>query len=160
MKEVNALDIRNHLRAILEELEKSKEPVLVSKGRRVRAALITVEDFKRRFLGRQVEERKAELLRQIERSKKPSTNKKTSMEILRELRGYPESGLFRHPMTSSLAEKASSFVAIGLSGCDACYAALADEMDCTWLTFDAKAHVLLKGNISVNLDQNLPSDWN
>ncbi len=70
-----------------------------------------------------------------------------------------ETGLFRHPMTSSLVEHASSFAALGLTGYDACYAALAVEMRCAWLTFDAKAHRLLKGGISVNLNQKLPSDW-
>ena len=71
-----------------------------------------------------------------------------------------EGGLFRHPMTSALVEQAWSFVALGLTGYDACYAALADEMGCTWLTFDAKAHKLLKSRISMDLNRGLPSDWN
>ncbi len=90
MKEVNALDVRNHLGAILDDLEKTKEPVLVSKGRRVRAALITVEDFQQRFLDRQTEEKKAELLGRIKEARRPGTGAKTSLEILRELRGYPD----------------------------------------------------------------------
>ena len=90
MKTVSALEVRTHLGKILENLEKTKVPVLVSKGRRVRAALITIEEFQRRFLDRQTEERKAELLRRIEEARKPSISEKTSVEILRELRGYPD----------------------------------------------------------------------
>ena len=41
MKTVNALKIRNNLGEILDLLEKTKEPILVSKGREIRAVLIT-----------------------------------------------------------------------------------------------------------------------
>ena len=42
MKKVNALEIRNHLGAILDELEHDGEPILVSKGRRLRAAPLSL----------------------------------------------------------------------------------------------------------------------
>lgn len=58
MKTVNALKIRNHLGEILEELNKTGNPILVSKGRKVQAVLITPEQFKRRFLDYQAEEEK------------------------------------------------------------------------------------------------------
>jgi PHD/YefM family antitoxin component YafN of YafNO toxin-antitoxin module len=50
MKKVNALKIRNNLGEILDTLTKTKEPVMVSKGREIRAVLITPEQFKKRFL--------------------------------------------------------------------------------------------------------------
>ena len=89
MSGVNALEIRNHLGEILDRLEKTGEPVLVSKGRRVRAVLITPEDYEKRFLDRQVEERRLELLARIREMRRPPTTARQSLDVLRELRGYP-----------------------------------------------------------------------
>jgi PHD/YefM family antitoxin component YafN of YafNO toxin-antitoxin module len=88
MDTANALDIRNHLGEILDRLEKTGEPVLVSKGRQVRAVLITPEDFRRRFLDKQTEERRVELLDRIRSMRRPSTASRSSLDLLRELRGY------------------------------------------------------------------------
>jgi len=69
-------------------------------------------------------------------------------------------GIFRYPMTESLAFQASSFMDKGLTGYDACYAALAKELNGTWLTFDDKAHILIKGTgISHSLQRRLPKGW-
>lgn len=89
MDTVNALEVRNRLGEVLDRLEKTGEPVLVSKGRRVRAVLITPEDFQRRFLDRQVEERRIELLDRIRAMRRPSISPRSSLDHLRELRGYP-----------------------------------------------------------------------
>jgi prevent-host-death family protein len=88
MDTVNALEVRNRLGEVLDRLEKTGEPVLVSKGRRVRAVLITPEDFQRRFLDRQVEERRTQLLDQIRAMRRPSMSPRSSLDLLRELRGY------------------------------------------------------------------------
>jgi PHD/YefM family antitoxin component YafN of YafNO toxin-antitoxin module len=88
MKTVNALKIRNHLGEVLEELNKTGEPILVSKGRKIRAVLITPEQFKRRFLDYQAEEEKNRLLEVIKGSRAKRKGAKDSVEVLRELRGY------------------------------------------------------------------------
>ena len=49
METINALKIRNHLGEVLDLLAKKGEPILVSKGKKVRAVLITPEQFRRRF---------------------------------------------------------------------------------------------------------------
>ena len=51
-----------------------------------------------------------------------------------------EGGIFRHPMTEKLAAGAYRYTKIGLTGYDACYAALAQDFKGTWLTFDRLAH--------------------
>ncbi len=86
MKTVNALAVRNRLGEILEALERTGEPVLVSKGKRVRAALITIEDFQRRFLDKQAEERREELLARIRGLRRHRVGDRDSVEVLRELR--------------------------------------------------------------------------
>ena len=57
MEEVNALAVRNNLGAILDRLNDSGEPILVLKGRKLRAVLVTPEDFESRFLDYKVKDR-------------------------------------------------------------------------------------------------------
>ncbi|HOD72806.1 MAG: tRNA(fMet)-specific endonuclease VapC [Deltaproteobacteria bacterium ADurb.BinA179] len=69
-------------------------------------------------------------------------------------------GMFRQPMDGPLAARAATYVRAGLTGYDACYAALAEDVGGTWLTFDAKAHKMLsKMNISHLLSKGLPDTW-
>ncbi len=88
MRTVNALKIRNNLGEVLDLLNSTGEPILVSKGRKLRAVLITPEQFKKRFLDYQAEERKRQLLETIKGLSDNSLEKKGSVEVLRELRGY------------------------------------------------------------------------
>lgn len=88
MKEVTALALRNRLGEILDQLKKTGEPVLVSKGRKARAVMITPEQFEQRFLVYQAEEKKRELLAKIRASRSARIGRKTSLQVLRELRGY------------------------------------------------------------------------
>ncbi|NOR11861.1 MAG: hypothetical protein GQ545_01255 [Candidatus Aminicenantes bacterium] len=63
-------------------------------------------------------------------------------------------------MTEGLALQASSFLKRGFTGHDACYAALAKELEGRWLTFDDKAHQLIKASrVSHSLQKRLPKDW-
>ena len=71
-----------------------------------------------------------------------------------------QGGMFRQPMTEKLAAKAHRFITYGLTGYDACYAALAQDMKGVWLTFDQKAHELIrKENISCYLGKRMPPSW-
>jgi len=65
MEEVNALKVRNNLGEILDRLEKTGEPIYISKGRRIRAVLVTPEDFERRFLDVKAEEEKRKFLETV-----------------------------------------------------------------------------------------------
>ncbi|HYW81872.1 MAG TPA: type II toxin-antitoxin system Phd/YefM family antitoxin [Spirochaetia bacterium] len=87
MKTVNALTVRNNLGRVLQELEEKKEPILVSKGRRVRAVLITPEDFQRRFVDRLAEEQREEWIRKLDELRAPRLGAASTMDVLRELRG-------------------------------------------------------------------------
>lgn len=87
MRTVNALDIRNHLGAVLDDIERTGEPVIVNKGRRPRAVLISVEDFQRRFVDRQTEERRRQLVERVLSARAPSVGTAQSLSILRDLRG-------------------------------------------------------------------------
>jgi PHD/YefM family antitoxin component YafN of YafNO toxin-antitoxin module len=90
MEEVNALKIRNNLGAILDRLSETGEPILVSKGRKIRAVLVTPEQFKKRFLDKQVEEDRKKFLKTVKNLRKGKTSNDNSLSILRQLRGYRE----------------------------------------------------------------------
>ena len=71
-----------------------------------------------------------------------------------------QGGIFRHPMTENLALIAESFVNLGLTRYDACYAALARDLKGIWLTFDEQAHSLIqKEKISCLLEEEMPPSW-
>jgi len=88
MEEVNALKVRNNLGEILDRLEKTGEPIYISKGRRIRAVLVTPEDFERRFLDVKAEEEKREFLETVRSMRKNKKGRNSSVEVLRRLRGY------------------------------------------------------------------------
>jgi len=88
MQEINALKLRNNLGQILDRLEKTGEPVLVSKGRTVRAVLITVEDFDRHFLHLKAEEEKQRFLNTVRLLRKKKKRRVDSLDVLHRLRGY------------------------------------------------------------------------
>ncbi len=87
MRNVNALEVRNRLGALLDDLERTGEPVIVSKGRRPRAVLISVADFQRRFVDRQTEERRQALLDKVRASRAAGVGGMDSLSVLRSLRG-------------------------------------------------------------------------
>ncbi len=75
MEEVNALKLRNNLGEILDRLRDKGEPILISKGRKLRAVLVTPEQFERRFLDWQAAEQRKRFLKSVTRLKKNSTQK-------------------------------------------------------------------------------------
>ena len=56
------------------------------------------------------------------------------------------SGILRYPMTDNIFSRADKFIRMGLTGYDACYVALAEELEAVWLTFDGKACRKMVGN--------------
>ena len=88
MEEVNALKLRNNLGEILDRLQEKGEPILVSKGRKIRAVLVTPEQFEKRFLDWQAEEQRKRFLENVAKLKKKTKSKLDSLTILRQLRGY------------------------------------------------------------------------
>jgi PHD/YefM family antitoxin component YafN of YafNO toxin-antitoxin module len=88
MEEVNALKIRNNLGEILDRLNDKGEPILISKGRKIRAVLVTPEQFEKRFLDWQAKDEKNRFLDTVKRLRKRKKEKLSSLTVLRQLRGY------------------------------------------------------------------------
>ena len=51
-------------------------------------------------------------------------------------------------------------IKLGLTGYDACYAALAKDLSGLWLTFDKRAHRMIKKvKVSLFLEEEMPPSW-
>ena len=81
---VNALQLRQRLGGVLDELDRHGQPVIIEKGRVPRAVLIPLSLFKERFLDFQDQRLRRELLDEIRAAAEPS--ERSSLELLRELR--------------------------------------------------------------------------
>jgi PHD/YefM family antitoxin component YafN of YafNO toxin-antitoxin module len=88
MEEVNALKVRNNLGEILDRLNEKGEPILISKGRKIRAVLVTPEQFEKRFLDWQAKEEKRRFLETVKGLRKKKKGRLNSLTLLRKLRGY------------------------------------------------------------------------
>jgi len=88
MEEVNALKIRNNLGAVLDRLNDTGEPILVSKGKKIRAVLVTPEQFQKRFLDWQAKEEKQQFLDNVKQLRKKGIGSTDSLTLLRQIRGY------------------------------------------------------------------------
>jgi PHD/YefM family antitoxin component YafN of YafNO toxin-antitoxin module len=91
MKKVNALSVRQCLGKVLRELDRTGEPILVEKGRRPAGVLITVRDFNERFVERAAAEERRRVVKEIlafrERVPRASADRRSSVAILRQIRG-------------------------------------------------------------------------
>lgn len=81
---VTALEIRQSLGKILKKLERLDEPIIVEKGRKPVAALISLKTFRRRFIDYQEKKKREALLAAFrDAATEPALD---SMTVLRELR--------------------------------------------------------------------------
>ncbi|RKX83470.1 MAG: hypothetical protein DRP58_08690 [Spirochaetes bacterium] len=90
MNTVNALKVRNNFGEILDLLDKEKEPILITKSKKIRAVIIRYEDFQARFIDKQAEEEKEKFLKQVKSHGAPSLINEDSVVTLRRLRGYTD----------------------------------------------------------------------
>lgn len=64
MKSINALTLRQALGRILDEMDRNG-PVLIEKGRRPRAVLISIKDWRERFMDLEASDERRSLMREI-----------------------------------------------------------------------------------------------
>ena len=91
MKRINALMVRNRFGEVLDMLDADHEPILISKGKKLRAVLISYEDFVLRFIDKQAEEEKEAFLSETEVWRAQAGEQPVDpVQTLRVLRGYEE----------------------------------------------------------------------
>jgi antitoxin (DNA-binding transcriptional repressor) of toxin-antitoxin stability system len=88
METVNALKLRNNLGGILDRLAEKGEPILVSRGRKIRAVLVTPQQFEARFLDWQIREEKDRRLAAIKALREKRKGDESTIRVLRGIRGY------------------------------------------------------------------------
>lgn len=86
MEKVNALKLRQNLGAVVDRLHRSGEPILLEKGREPVAVLITLEDYKKRFVDVDADIERRKLVERIRRANVKLPAGKTSLDLVRELR--------------------------------------------------------------------------
>ena len=88
MKRVNALEVRQALGRVLDQLDRDGEPILVEKGREARAVLIPLKLFQERFVDKTVHAERLLIQEAIlERQKRKPRSGPRSDVLLRALRG-------------------------------------------------------------------------
>jgi PHD/YefM family antitoxin component YafN of YafNO toxin-antitoxin module len=90
METVNALKLRDNLGEIFDRLSAKGESILISKGRNIRAVLVTPDDFEKRLLDVRAQEEKDQLIELFKSLRKRKKESIQSLKRRRQLRGYPE----------------------------------------------------------------------
>lgn len=86
MQTTNALAMRQNLGAILHTLQKTGEPILVERGRLPVAVLISLADYKKRFVDIEADEARRQIIHEIKASQIKLPSGTTSLSLIRELR--------------------------------------------------------------------------
>lgn len=84
MHTINALKIRQAFGKVLKEIQKKDEPILIEKGRKPVAVLISLKTFQERFIDYREEQKRENLIHLARTSATPSTG--DSLKVLRQLR--------------------------------------------------------------------------
>lgn len=89
MKQVNALKVRTKFGEIMDALNKSGEPILLSRGAKVEAALVPIALFRKRFVDVTSEDELRAIRERVRQRRVRPKDTESSLETLRRLRGYP-----------------------------------------------------------------------
>ena len=86
MKKINALELRQSLTKVVTHLQRSGEPILLEKGRKPAAVIISLEDFRKRFVEKDADERRREIQARILKLARRSSAKESAEELVRQIR--------------------------------------------------------------------------
>jgi prevent-host-death family protein len=86
MKKVTALALRQSLGKVVAALQRTGEPVLLQKGRRPVAVLISLRDFQERFVEKAAAEAREAILADMDALARPSADPTSARDVLRDLR--------------------------------------------------------------------------
>lgn len=87
MKRINAVQLRQSLAKLVSALQKSGEPILLERGRKPVAAIISLRDYRERFVEKAASEDRDRVLEAIDKLARRSADPSPAIEILREMRG-------------------------------------------------------------------------
>ena len=86
MKTVNALELRQSLGKVLDQLERDGGPIVVCRRRTPAAALVSLKDYRERFVDQEADERRRAVVARLKQLKFEPPPSGTTLDILRDLR--------------------------------------------------------------------------
>ena len=87
MKSVNALQLRQSLGKVIRELEEDGAPVRVCRGRKPAAVLVSLKDYRERFVDRDADDRRRAVVTKLKATRVGRSDQTTTLDLLRGLRG-------------------------------------------------------------------------
>ena len=86
MKTVNALELRQSLGKVLDQLERDGAPIVVCRRRTPAAALVSLKDYRERFVDQEADEHRRAVVARLKQLQFESPPSGTTLDILRDLR--------------------------------------------------------------------------
>lgn len=84
MKSINALKLRQQLGSVLKSLETSGQPILVERNSKPAAVLISLDDYQKRFVDREADQRRKDLVEAILKTRLRPPAGKSTLDLLHE----------------------------------------------------------------------------
>lgn len=86
METVNALELRQSLGKVLDRLERDGAPIVVCRRRTPAAALVSLKDYRERFVDREADQRRRDIVARLKQLKFEPPTAGTTLDMLRDLR--------------------------------------------------------------------------
>ncbi len=86
MHTANALRMRQNMGSVIQELQKTGEPILIEKGRLPVAVLISLADYKKRFVDIEADSARRKIIEEIKASQIRLPSGMSSLSLIRDLR--------------------------------------------------------------------------
>lgn len=86
MNKVNALELRQSMGKVIDQIIKTGEPVLLEKSRQPVAVLISIRDYEERFVEKDAADRRRKIIEDIENMARPSLSAESAVDIIHESR--------------------------------------------------------------------------
>ena len=85
METVNALELRQSPGKVLDQFERGGEPILMCRRRTPAAALMSLKDYRERFIDRDAEDQRRRVVARLRQLKFESPPAGTALDVLRDL---------------------------------------------------------------------------
>lgn len=86
MRSINAVELRQSVGKVVEEIERTGKPIILEKHNQPVAVIISLKDFEERFVEKSALEGRLNLVKKIDDLARPAKDKTPAEKILRELR--------------------------------------------------------------------------
>lgn len=75
---------------VLADLQRNGKPIMLEKGHKPVGVIISIKDFNERFAERAAAEERDRIIAEMDALARPSVDTTPVVDMLREMRGYPE----------------------------------------------------------------------